>query len=177
MNITNHIPQNPISEPKKTRSTINYKLCLSVLIGDAFHNFCDGIFLGVAFLLCEDSVAYSIMAITLYHELAQELADFFLLTKHAGLRPGKALALNFLSGLSVLLGGIIILASNVSQKTIGVIMGIAASVYTHIAASECIPRIEEVVECNKDRLLCISIFVVGAIPIGLVLLKHDHCDG
>ena len=74
---------------------VNYGLALSILLGDAFHNFCDGIFVGVALSLCDSGTAYTIIAITLYHEIAQELADYFLLTKHAGLKPVVALSLNF----------------------------------------------------------------------------------
>ena len=163
------------SKERLTRTTINMKVCLSVLIGDFFHNFCDGVFLGAAFLLCSRNVAYTIMAVTLYHELAQELADFFLLTKHAGLSIYLALTLNFLSGFSVMIGGMITLAIDLNEKAIGVLLAVAAGVYLHIAASECLPRVEYIVETNKDRVISLVIFILGAIPIGLTLLNHSHC--
>ena len=47
-----------------------------------FHNFTDGIFFGNAWLFCERHVAYAVVAATLYHEFAQEFADFCLLTHH-----------------------------------------------------------------------------------------------
>jgi len=107
---------------------INYKLATSILLGDFFHNFADGIFLGTAFLVCSNAVAYAIVAATIYHEMAQELADYFLLTTHVGLSPWKALTLNFCSGLSVMFGAIIILALNVSQMATGCILAISAGV-------------------------------------------------
>ena len=52
---------------------------------------------------------------------SRTVADFFLLTKHAGLNITKALALNFLTGLSIVLGGIVVVAVDVSDLAIGVI--------------------------------------------------------
>ena len=136
------------------------------------------LFVGVGFLLCSRDVALSILFITLYHEIAQELADFFILTKHAGLSAVHALALNFLSGLSVMLGGITVLAvKDLTSQAVGIILAIAAGVYIYIGASECIPRVDQQLHGWKDRVLGIVMFSVGAIPIGLALLNHQHCDG
>ncbi len=154
---------------------INYSLAVSILLGDAFHNFCDGVFLGVGFMLCDKATAYTIFGITLYHEIAQELADYFLLTKHAGLKPINALALNFTSGLSVLLGGLIVLAVPVSDMLIGVVLSLAAGVYMYIAASECLPRVNQVSDTKVDGMWTILFFIIGVVPIGLALLNHSHC--
>lgn len=159
-----------------TRSKpINYSLTISILIGDSFHNFCDGIFVGVAFMLCDNATAITIVMITLYHELAQELADFFLLTRHAGLTVTNALILNFMAGLSVVVGGIIVLSVEVSDLAIGVILSLASGVYLYIATSECIPRVNAIVDTNKERLITVVSFIIGAVPIGLALLNHSHC--
>ena len=172
------LPATTDVKSRNYRDTINYPLCATILIGDSFHNLADGIFVGIGFLLCSNDVALSILFITLYHEIAQELADFFILTKHAGLSVKWALALNFLSGLSVMLGGIIVLAVNdITAHAVGIILAVAAGVYIYIGASECIPRVEKQLHGAKDRLLGIVMFAVGAIPIGLALLNHQHCDG
>lgn len=159
------------------KEQVDYTLALSILLGDAFHNFCDGIFMGVAFMLCDRKTAYTIFAVTLYHEIAQEIADFFLLTKHAGLTVWKALLGNFLAGLSIVIGGIVVLLVDVSNLTIGVILSMSAGVYSHIAATECMARVNAVVRTNSERLITIVAFIVGAVPIGLTLLAHSHCDG
>ena len=178
---TNDVASTAATSTKKHRryrDTINYPLCATILIGDSFHNLADGIFVGIGFLLCSRDVALSILFITLYHEIAQELADFFILTKHAGLSVKWALALNFLSGLSVMLGGIIVLAVNdITAHAVGIILAVAAGVYIYIGATECIPRVERQLNGSKDRILGIVMFAVGAIPIGLALLNHQHCDG
>jgi zinc transporter ZupT len=161
---------------KVGNKNINISLVLSILIGDALHNFCDGVFVGVALSLCENATAYTMIAITLYHEIAQELADYFLLTRHAGLRPCVALPLNFCSGMSIMLGGIVVLSVPVSDMTIGVILSVASGVYIYIAACECLPRVNAVVRTSKDRVTTIAMFILGAVPIGLALLNHSHCE-
>lgn len=128
-------------------------------------------------MLCSHDVAISIMAVTVYHEIIQELADFFLLTKHAGLGVVSALLLNFASGLFVMFGGILILAVDLTAQGVGVILGMAAGVYINIAARECLPRVDVAINSWKDRLLSITMFVIGCIPIGLALLNHKHCEG
>ena len=161
--------------PDEIRRRIDWPLCCSILIGDGFHNFADGIFIGTAFAVCNSSVAITIMAISVYHEIAQELADFFILTNHGGLTTTVALALNFLSGMTVMLGGIIGVAVNLSNQTIGVILGLAGGVYIQIAACECLPRVFQLYETKRDRFASILAFIFGTIPIGLVLLNHKHC--
>eukprot|EP00957_Ditylum_brightwellii_P151011 11499078-Ditylum_brightwellii.AAC.1 len=71
-------------------------------------------------------MAYAIVAATVYHEIAQEVADFFLLIGHGGLRVIPELCLNFVSGLSVLLGGIIVLSANLTVESTGVLLAMSA---------------------------------------------------
>jgi len=154
----------------------NWRLLISIIVGDFFHNFADGIFIGVGFMLCDKKVAHSIAFATIYHEMAQEVADFFLLTNQVGLSVPLALALNFISGLSVMFGGITVLVVKLSNTEIGVLLAIAGGVYIHIAACECVPRIEAEIKCHTGRFWNLFMIAVGAIPIGLVLMNHKHCD-
>eukprot|EP00559_Dactyliosolen_fragilissimus_P002885 CAMPEP_0184860460 /NCGR_PEP_ID=MMETSP0580-20130426/5350_1 /TAXON_ID=1118495 /ORGANISM="Dactyliosolen fragilissimus" /LENGTH=566 /DNA_ID=CAMNT_0027357577 /DNA_START=77 /DNA_END=1777 /DNA_ORIENTATION=- len=155
---------------------INYQLVYSVIIGDFLHNISDGFFIGTAFLLCDSKLAWSIVASTVYHEIAQELADYILLTEHAGLRVFTALALNFLSGTSCILGGIIILSLNITSETVGILLALAAGIYIQIAAVQSYPRAEALVENKLDKFMFLIMAILGAIPIGLVLLDHEHCE-
>ena len=154
----------------------NIPLASSILLGDAFHNFTDGVFLGNAFLLCNRSVAYTIVATTVYHELAQEIADYALLITHCGLPRTTALALNFLSSFSTMIGALLILSLDMSNEATGIILAISAGVYLYIASSECVPRVMAQRKKAKDTLLFFICFVLGASPIGLVLLNHGHCE-
>ena len=155
---------------------INKKLILSVLLGDAFHNCADGILIAASFVSCDIAMAISIAGITIVHELAQELGDFILLTKHGGLTICQALILNFLSGLSVVVGAIIFLLANPSDQATGVMLTIGAGVYVNIAATETIPRLDQISKTRMHRVWTLIGCIVGTIPIGLVLLNHHHCD-
>lgn len=158
-----------------TKNFVNKKLCASILIGDGFHNFADGFFLAAAFRSCSVAVAVSIMLVTLFHEIAQELADFIVLTKYGGLPVCTALVLNFVSGLSVCLGGVIFLATNPTDTATGVILAMAGGVYINIAACETAPRMELTMKGRGDRVLMLFSIILGTIPMGLVLLDHKHC--
>jgi hypothetical protein len=46
----------------------------------------------------------------------------------------------------------------------------------YIAIGECLPRIQLARKTARDTLLFFSFFILGAVPIGLVLLKHVHCE-
>jgi zinc transporter ZupT len=165
-------------KPLRHSSTpINYSLASSILLGDFFHNFTDGVLVGTAFSLCNRELAIAISVATVYHELAQEVADFFLLTEHCNIRPSIALLLNFVGGLSVWLGAIFVLSMDVSANATGCILAIGAGVYIYVAVGECWPRALQAHKTANDKAVSVVSFVVGAIPIGLVLLNHGHCGG
>mmetsp|Transcript_5429 Transcript_5429/g.12358 ORF Transcript_5429/g.12358 Transcript_5429/m.12358 type:complete len:619 (-) Transcript_5429:188-2044(-) len=164
------------SEPLATKVHIDYRLISSVIVGDAFCNFVDGLFVGAAFLSCSWATTLSILLVTLFHELPQELADFLLLTRYAGLSTSKACIVNFGSGLIVTLGGVVVLAGDTSDEIVGVILAMAGGCYINIAACETVPRIEQHVHSLADRVAMVFSFIIGTVPIGLVLLKHEHCE-
>ena len=64
------------------------------------------------------------------HELAQELADYLVLVGPAGLSTPVALGLNVASGTSVLLGGIIVMGTDVEGSTTGMILAFGAGSYS-----------------------------------------------
>ena len=127
-------------------------------------------------MLCDNSKAWVITLVTLYHEIAQEIADYFILTRNAGLSPFKALVFNFISGLSVLIGGMVILVGNFGDMAIGVFMSLASGTYLYIACVECLPRATNAAKDASTFGLIVLIFAVGVIPVALTLLNHSHCE-
>jgi zinc transporter ZupT len=100
-----------------------------------------------------------------------------LLTKHCNIKVPLALILNFVSGLSVLLGALIILSFDVTANATGCILAIGSGVYIYIAAAECLPRARKAQETIWDKVISlVTSFIFGVIPIGLVLLNHGHCE-
>ena len=168
-----HSPEVELPAVKKA---VNMPLVLSILLGDFFHNFTDGIFIGNALILCSRDIAFTMVATTIYHEIAQELADFVLLTTQGGLNVWQALMLNFLAGTSVMIGAVVILALDLNTEWTGCILAVAAGVYLNITTVECVaPSMANCKHHAKESILFVLCFFVGAAPIGLVLLNHEHC--
>ena len=53
---------------------------MCVLLGDFMHNLVDGFFIGFGFMMCKDSFGWMITGTTIGHEIAQEIADYLVLT-------------------------------------------------------------------------------------------------
>jgi len=141
-----------------------------------FHRL-DGIFVGTAFLNCNRDLAIAISAATIYHEIAQEIADYFMFTRFCNIPPRKALIINFVNGFSVLCGAIMIVAmGKLSDLAIGSILAVSSGVYFYISVAECFPRAKEAHKTFRDAAISLLAFVVGVVPIGLVLLNHGHCE-
>ena len=137
----------------------------------------DGIFVGTAFLMCSTDLAIAISAATIYHEIAQEVADYFMLTRFCHIPPCQALCFNFINGLSVMFGACLILGiEDMTDVAIGCILAVSGGVYIYISVAECYPRAKEAQHTTKDKLVAFISFIFGVVPIGLVLLNHGHCD-
>eukprot|EP00438_Fugacium_kawagutii_P008058 Skav223967 [mRNA] locus=scaffold3540:318598:319758:- [translate_table: standard] len=70
-----HTEEDPVAKSTKTARIVG-----AVIIGDFFHNLCDGFFIGAAFKGCGNSFGWSVVAGSIMHELPQEVADFVILT-------------------------------------------------------------------------------------------------
>jgi UTP--glucose-1-phosphate uridylyltransferase len=165
-------------DTKIVQRKVNRSTCLAVLIGDGFHNVVDGIFIGAAFAGCDPSFGWTVTMSTVFHEFSQELADFFVLIGPGGLKASQALAINFVSQLGVMIGGIVFCASEPSNEAIGVMLAFGGGVYMYIGATECGSRMMHKHEGATPKLAfaCVGMFIFGAIVIGLVLLDHEHCE-
>ena len=166
--------EQPVSQEATTLSSMvlghrNCSLSSSILVGDFLHNFCDGIFVGTAFLLCNATLGWTVVVATVYHEIAQEIADFTILVTLCDFTIVGALAANFVAGFSVVIGAALVAWIDFSNSAVGLILALSSGVYMNIAAVECIPRIQ------TKKVLALFCFALGAVPIGLVLLNHQHC--
>src|SRR5436190_22335226 len=76
-----------------------------IVVGDTVHNFVDGILIAAAFLQSTQLGVITAVAIVA-HEIPQEVGDFLILL-HSGYTRAKALALNLLSSLATVVGGLL----------------------------------------------------------------------
>lgn len=111
---------------------------IMILIGDALHNFVDGILIATAF-----STSVSLGVVTSFavvaHEIPQELGDFVVLLE-GGMSPKKAYGLYFLSVLTTLIGALMAYQLHSSfANYVPFILAIAASSFLHIATVDLTP--------------------------------------
>jgi len=111
---------------------------MKVLLGDAIHNFIDGIIIALAFIV-DFNLGLVTTAAVLVHEAPMEVSDFFILL-HTGYSVSKALFYNFLIALATIAGS---LAAYFSAPKVGWLMipalGIVAGNFLYIAASDLVP--------------------------------------
>ncbi len=142
------------------------------LIGDALHNFIDGLILSAAFITDIRLGIITTIAIAL-HEIPQEIGDFGVLL-YAGFHKRKALIANFLVALTVVFGGIVGYISNTfSEKFITYLIPFAAGGFLYIASSDLMPEIRKEQNIRKS-LISFGTFLIGILLMFLVgFLKHE----
>lgn len=140
------------------------------LVGDALHNFIDGIALATSFLISISLGISTTFAIAL-HEIPQELSDFGILL-HAGFSVKQALWYNFLSALSALAGVLLVffLQSTFAQA-LNYLIPFTAGGFIYIAASNLIPELHK--EPSLKKAFLQSLFFVLGILVMLGLALSD----
>ena len=109
-----------------------------VLVGDAVHNFVDGVAIGTA-VLTSVPLGISMAVATAAHEIPQEIGDFAILL-HAGYSRRRALVVNVISGLSSALGAFIAwMAFGWLPMARDYILVLAASSFLYVAMADLIP--------------------------------------
>jgi zinc transporter ZupT len=148
-----------------------------VLFGDLFHNLADGLLIGTAFKNCSSSFAWSLVGVTVCHELPQEIADLAILVTKAGLKWHWATLANFAVSLTTVIGAAITYETEFDSNWEGYILAYGAGVYLFIAMTELGPAVTDIKRQSVLRSMEIVIaFVLGCVLIGLVLLDHKHCS-
>jgi len=113
---------------------------LMILIGDAFHNFVDGVLIAAAFL---ESPALGVVTATavIAHEIPQEIGDFLILL-HSGYSKARAFALNLLSSAAMVVGA---LGGYFALQAVGgwitTLLALAAASMIYVAVADLIPSL------------------------------------
>lgn len=112
------------------------------LVGDAIHNFIDGLIIAVSFLVGE-AVGVATTIAVIFHELPQEMGDYGILV-YGGFSRRRAMALNFAVALTVVMGGALALLFIESVEALsGVLIALAAGGFIYLGASELIPELQQ----------------------------------
>lgn len=134
------------------------------LLGDAIHNFIDGIMIGASYLVSPE-VGLSTTIAVLLHEIPQEFSDFGILI-HSGLTVRKAVLLNLASASVAILGtAISLIAAALAHKVVvASLIPITAGGFVYLAAADLIP------ELQHDRSVRALGVQTGLIAAGIAIM-------
>ena len=134
-----------------------------VLIGDSIHNALDGVLIAAAFLTdVKLGIVTSIAVMT--HEIPQEIGDFAVLL-HSGMSRTRALALNLLTSLTSVIGGVIgYFALARAMDLLPYAIAVAAACFLYVAVADLIPGLHRRVSPKE------SVAQVLLITLGLVVI-------
>jgi len=153
----------------------NLPLFLSFNLGEALHNFTDGLFVGAAYMGCGRTMGHSVAIATVVHEIPNQLAGYLVMVHQNGIHPITALVVNFIFGMIVLIGALVVLVATPGDVAVGSIFAIGGGIFIHVAIYEMLGTAERSIEKQHWWLYVFLSFFVGAICIGLVLINHTHC--
>ena len=141
-----------------------------ILFTDGFHNFIDGIIIGVSFLVSIPIGIATTIAVVL-HEIPQEVGDFAVLI-HSGYTKKRALWLNFISALASVLGLLtVFIFGNISEDSMFWFVPISAGGFIYIAVADLIPELHKTKKI-KHSLIQIFIIILGILSmLALTLLE------
>lgn len=136
----------------------------TVILGDAIHNFIDGIVISISFLVSIPLGITATIAVFL-HEIPQEIGDFGVLL-HAGYDRSKIIFLNVLTALTTPLGALVAFwAAPLFIKILPYFLTFAAGGFIYIAVADLLPQIQ-----SRSRGSDFSHLVVIILGVLLILL-------
>jgi len=112
------------------------------LVGDAVHNFVDGILIAGSFLVDPVIGATTTFAI-IAHEIPQEIGDVGALI-YGGFSPRQAVLYNFYGSLSVVVGAVFtLILSQTAESSLVFLLPIAAGGFIYIATTDMMPALHD----------------------------------
>jgi zinc and cadmium transporter len=113
-----------------------------IVVGDTVHNFVDGVLIAAAFLQSPELGVVTAVAIVA-HEIPQEVGDFLVLL-HSGYGRAKAFALNIVSSLGSVVGGVLgYFALEGFEDWEPTLLGIVAASMIYVAVADLIPGLHK----------------------------------
>jgi zinc and cadmium transporter len=139
------------------------------LIGDAIHNFIDGVLIGASYL-AGATLGVATTAAVLLHEIPQELGDFGILID-SGLPVRRAVRLNLASASAAIVGTAVALVAGAMARdaVVGALLPMTAGGFVYLATADLIPELQHdhslraLVE--QTSLISAGIAVMGALAL------------
>lgn len=143
-----------------------------ILIGDAFHNFTDGILIATAFIT-NFNIGIAVSITIIIHEIPQETGDFGILI-HGGMKKKKAFIYNLVSSISTIPAAIIsYYIIGIFDYLIPIFLAISSASFIYIALSDLTPKLHEKTD-TKEIIKQLILVVLGIIIMAFVLTLGGH---
>lgn len=141
-----------------------------ILIGDAFHNFVDGVVIAAAFLTSVPlGVATAIAVIA--HEIPQEIGDFAILLEN-GYSRARALLLNTLSAATTLPGAVLAyLWLAEAQSLVPYVLALSAASFIYIATADLVPSLHRKFNLSSS-VIQTALLLAGIGTIAFLKFAH-----
>lgn len=148
---------------KNNGKTIKKPVGKLILVSDGFHNFIDGIIIGVSYLISIPVGIATTISIIL-HEIPQEMADFGILL-YSGYTRKQALFYNFLSALTAVVGVFVVFAlGDLFKSLLSFFIPFAAGIFIYIASADLIP------ELHKRKSMRGTLIELSAMFLGIFII-------
>jgi zinc and cadmium transporter len=139
---------------------------LLIVVGDTVHNFVDGLLIAAAFLQSTELGIIAAVAI-IAHEIPQEVGDFLILL-HSGYSRARALAMNLLSSVATVIGGVIgYFALQFVADWEATLLGVVAASMIYVAVADLIPGLHRQPElrdtASQALLIALGIAAIAAV--------------
>jgi zinc and cadmium transporter len=142
---------------------------ISILVGDGFHNFTDGLLIAAAFL-ADPALGWATTLAIIAHEVPQEAGDFAILLA-AGWQRRRALFWNGVSSLAALAGGIVgYLALERALEWVPHILTLAAASFLYIAVADLMPRLKR----EQQSIGWHGLLLAAGIAVVVLGSGHSH---
>lgn len=142
-----------------------------ILIGDAIHNFVDGLLIASAFLTDVRLGIVTGLAIVA-HEIPQEVGDFAILL-HSGFTRGRAFFYNLLASLAMMVGGLIAyFALSAVSQALPYVLGLAAASFIYVSVADLIPSLHRRV--STRALMTQTLLILAGVAFISFAESHLH---
>lgn len=138
-----------------------------VLLGDALHNFTDGIMIAAAFLADPGLGILTGLAIVA-HEIPQEVGDFVVLL-NAGYSRAKAYLFNLLCSMMALVGGVLgFYTLDKASSLVPYVLVFASAGFLYVAISHLMPQLQRKATL-AETLPQLSLIAIGVLGVALLI--------
>lgn len=134
-----------------------------ILIGDAVHNFVDGVVIAAAFMTSVP-LGITVSLTVLAHEIPQEVGDFAILLDN-GFSRSKALIFNGISAASAILGSVAAYFwFSQTQDAVPYMLALSAASFIYIAMADLIPSLNQQMRFSAS-LQQLALLIAGTLVI------------